>query len=158
MSSESVATATAPTAALVAPAAASKIYTCGYNCRCTKQDCDQKHYISSFEERKFAANIWGMIPDISDHIKETNVETRKVNCHKGQLCAKPDCGYRHFLDPEGRQKFIAAMNIADFAKSKKKPLSDDEKTLQITKMQEQIKALEEKMETVMAALAAATSK
>jgi hypothetical protein len=149
--------ATAPTAP--APTAmADKIYTCGYNCRCTKQDCNQKHYISSFEERKFAANIWGMIPDISDHIKETNVETRKVNCHKGQLCQKADCGYRHFLDPEGRQKFIAAMNIADFAKSKKKPLSDDEKTLQISKMQEQIKMLEEKMETVMAALAAVTSK
>jgi hypothetical protein len=43
---------------------------------------------------------------------------------------------------EGRQKFFAEMN-AEFAKSKKKSLSDDEKTLQITKMQEQIKALEE---------------
>ena len=134
-------------------AKAKNTYTCGYNCICTKKECEYRHSIQLFEDRKFAANIYGFIPDIRDHIKEDNVETRKVNCFKGQLCQKSDCGFRHFLDFEGRQQFFFAMSVADFAKSKKKPMADDEKSFKIAEMQEQIKALEAKMETVLAALA-----
>lgn len=130
-----------------------KVYTCGYNCICTKKECALPHHIKSYEDRKFAANIYGFIPDIRDHIKEDNVETRKVNCFKGQLCQNKECGFRHFLDPEGRQQFAMAMSVANFAKNKKTPLTDDEKSFKIAEMQEKIMALEAKMETVLAALA-----
>lgn len=148
---------TVPTVvATEAPAAKAKqtVYTCGYNCICTKKECTLQHSIKSFEERKFAANIYGLIPDIKEHTKEDNFETRKVNCFKGQLCNKSDCGFKHFLNYEGRQKFSLAMSVAEFTKSKKKPLTDDEKSQKIVEMQKRIDALEAKMEKVLTALSA----
>ena len=131
-----------PLSPIAAPA---KVFTCGYNCICTKKDCVLKHSLKTIEERKFASHIYNFIPNIHDHIKEENPETRKLNCFNGQLCKKPDCGFRHFLDPEGRDKFNLAMSVATYATSKKTPLSDAERTSEMSQMQKRVKELEEKM-------------
>ena len=140
--------ATLPLSPIITPA---KVFTCGYNCICTKKDCVLKHSLKTIEERKFASHIYNFIPDLHDHIKEENPETRKLNCFNGQLCRKPECGFRHFLDIEGRNKFNLAMNVASYATSKKTPLSEAERTSEMTQLQKRVKELEEKMEMLLAA-------
>jgi hypothetical protein len=85
---------------------------CNFNCICTKCDCTFKHYIESLDERRFANNIYSKVKNIKEHVQEDNRETRRANCHYGQLCSREDCGFRHFLDWDGRKKFIAAFNAA----------------------------------------------
>ena len=137
-----------------APVAKAKqtVYICKYNCICTRKDCEDRHSIQSYEDRQFASQIYNFVPDIREHIKEDNMEKRKLNCIKGQLCQRSDCGFRHYLDFKGRQDFFFAMSVANFAKSKKKPLSDDEKSFKIAEMQQQIDNLEAKMQKVLSSL------
>jgi len=94
-------------------AAVATVYYCNYNCICTKTVCENKHYFTNIADRKFASVTYNMIPDIRDHIKEENPETRKINCFYGQLCTKKDCGFRHFLSPEGREIFNIAIGIRE---------------------------------------------
>ena len=83
---------------------------CNFNCICTKCDCTFKHYIESLDERRIANNIYSKVKNIKEHVQEDNRDTRRANCRFGQLCSREDCGFRHFIDCDGRKKFIAAYN------------------------------------------------
>lgn len=91
---------------------------CNFNCICTKSECNFKHNIESLSERRFAASVYGKIENIKENIHEDNQEIRKANCRFGQLCEREDCGYRHFLNYEGRKKFIAALKSKKTAPTK----------------------------------------
>ena len=85
---------------------------CNFNCICTKCDCTFKHHIETLDERRFANNIYSKVKNIKEHVQEDSRDTRRANCRFGQLCTREDCGFRHFLDYDGRKKFNAAFSAA----------------------------------------------
>ena len=82
---------------------------CNFNCICTKSDCGFQHNISSLDQRRFYSSVYNKIGNIKKYTNEDNFDTRRSNCTFGQLCEREDCGYRHFLNYEGRKKFITSL-------------------------------------------------
>lgn len=94
-----------------------QISFCNFNCICTKSDCGFQHNISSLGQRRFYSSVYNKIGNIKKYTNEDNFDTRRSNCTYGQLCEREDCGYRHFLNYEGRKKFITSLKNAKTSSS-----------------------------------------
>lgn len=116
-------------------------YYCNFNCICTKTVCENKHHFATLDERKFACSIYNLIPDIKEFVKEENPEKRKMSCFHGQLCTKKDCGFRHYLNPEGRDKFNFAMNFAKTLKKEQKSETSPELEKRVEELEQLINQL-----------------